>query len=57
MNITVLKETVPGEGRVALMPDSVKKLVALKATVMVESDAGIGAARLGVNAVRRVLRR
>jgi NAD(P) transhydrogenase subunit alpha len=45
MKIAVLKETVPGEARVALMPDSIKKLVALKATVMVESDAGLGAAR------------
>jgi len=45
MNIVVLKETVPGEARVALMPDSIKKLVALKATVMVESNAGLAAAR------------
>lgn len=45
MNIAVLRETVPGEARVALMPDSVKKLVALKASVMVESEAGLGAAR------------
>ena len=33
MKIVVLKETVPGEARVALMPESVKKLVALKASV------------------------
>src|SRR6266850_6954380 len=45
MKITVLKETLAGEARVALMPDSVKKLVALKASVIVESDAGLGAAR------------
>jgi len=45
MNISVLKETFPGEARVALMPDAVKKLVALKATVFVESGAGLGAAR------------
>jgi H+-translocating NAD(P) transhydrogenase subunit alpha len=45
MKIAVLKETLPGEARVALMPDSVKKLVALKASVIVESDAGLGAAR------------
>jgi len=45
MNIAVLKETSPGEARVALMPDAVKKLVALKATVFVESGAGLGAAR------------
>src|SRR6185436_7086759 len=45
MKIAVLKETLPGEARVALMPDSVKKLVALKASVIVEHDAGLGAAR------------
>ena len=45
MKIVVLKETVPGEARVALMPDSVKKIVALKASVAVESGAGLGAAR------------
>jgi proton-translocating NAD(P)+ transhydrogenase subunit alpha len=45
MKIALLKETLPGEARVALMPDSIKKLVALKAAVMVESDAGLGAAR------------
>ena len=45
MNIVVLRETLPGEARVALMPESVKKLVALKASVSVESDAGLGAAR------------
>ena len=45
MNIVVLQETLPGEARVALMPESVKKLVALKASVSVESGAGLGAAR------------
>jgi NAD(P) transhydrogenase subunit alpha len=45
MKIALLKETLPGEARVALMPDSVKKLVALKASVIVESGAGLGAAR------------
>lgn len=45
MNVVVLRETQAGEARVALLPDSVKKLVALKASVMVESDAGLGAAR------------
>ena len=45
MNTVVLRETQPGEARVALMPESVKKLVALKASVMVESGAGLGAAR------------
>ncbi len=45
MKIAVLKETLPGEARVALMPDSVKKLIALNASVIVESNAGLGAAR------------
>ena len=45
MNIVVLRETLPGEARVALMPESVKKLVASKASVAVESGAGLGAAR------------
>jgi len=45
MNIVVLRETLPGEARVALMPESVKKLVALQASVSVEIGAGLGAAR------------
>ena len=45
MNIVVLRETQADEARVALMPESIRKLVALKATVMVESGAGTGAAR------------
>jgi H+-translocating NAD(P) transhydrogenase subunit alpha len=45
MNIAVLRETQPGEARVALMPESVKKLVALGASVHVESNAGLNAAR------------
>ncbi|HEV8588052.1 MAG TPA: NAD(P) transhydrogenase subunit alpha [Pyrinomonadaceae bacterium] len=45
MKIAVLNETSPGEARVALMPDSVQKLVAAKASVFVESGAGLGAAR------------
>src|SRR5207253_4257292 len=45
MNIAVLNETAPGEARVALMPDSVQKLVAAKASLFVESGAGLGAAR------------
>jgi len=45
MNIVVLRETTAGEERVALMPESVKKLVALNAAVQVESDAGLGATR------------
>src|SRR2546421_4280265 len=45
MNIAVLNETGPSEARVALMPDSVQKLVAAKASVAIESGAGLGAAR------------
>lgn len=45
MIIAVLNENGAGEARVALMPDSVKKLVNLKASVSVESGAGLGAAR------------
>jgi NAD(P) transhydrogenase subunit alpha len=45
MNIAVLNETGASEARVALMPDSAQKLVALKASVSVESGAGLGAAR------------
>lgn len=45
MNIAVLNETSPGEARVALMPESVQKLVAVKASVSIESGAGLGAAR------------
>ncbi|HEX8776312.1 MAG TPA: Re/Si-specific NAD(P)(+) transhydrogenase subunit alpha [Pyrinomonadaceae bacterium] len=43
MQIAVLRETEAGEERVALVPDSVKRLVALKASVMVESGAGSSA--------------
>ena len=45
MNVVVLRETQEGEARVALMPESVKKLVALKATVQIERGAGLNAAR------------
>jgi NAD(P) transhydrogenase subunit alpha len=49
MNIAVLNETGAGEARVALMPESVQKLVALKASVAIESGAGLGAARTDDN--------
>src|SRR5437899_3566014 len=45
MNIAVLRETGDGESRVALMPESVQKLVESKASVSIESGAGLGAAR------------
>lgn len=43
MQITVLKETEPAETRVALIPDHIKKLLALNAKVAVESGAGLQA--------------
>jgi NAD(P) transhydrogenase subunit alpha len=45
MNIVVLRETAAGEARVALMPESIKKLVALNVAVQIESEAGLAAAR------------
>src|SRR5581483_5255716 len=41
MQIAVLKELAANETRVALVPESVKKLVGLKASVAVESGAGL----------------
>ena len=43
MRISVLKETSEGERRVALVPDSVKRLVAKKIEVTIERGAGVGA--------------
>ena len=40
MKIAVLKETAAGETRVAATPETVKKLIALGASVAVEADAG-----------------
>src|SRR5438876_36764 len=45
MNIAVLRETGDGESRVALMPESVQKLVESKASFSIESGGGLGAAR------------
>jgi NAD(P) transhydrogenase subunit alpha len=41
MRLAVLKERLPGEGRVAATPDSIKKLIALGLTVAVETKAGM----------------
>ncbi|WP_454278461.1 NAD(P) transhydrogenase subunit alpha [Sphingomonas sp. Marseille-Q8236] len=41
--IAVLRETVAGEARVAATPETVRKLVALGATLAVEGGAGAGA--------------
>ena len=43
MRIAVLKEQAPGESRVAATPETVKKFIALGATVAVEQGAGAGA--------------
>lgn len=43
MQIAVIKETQTGESRVALVPESVRKLIALNVTVSVESCAGLNA--------------
>ena len=43
MQIGVLKETHPGENRVAVIPDTVKKLVKLGAELTVETALGQGA--------------
>lgn len=43
MRITVVREREPGETRVGLAPDAVKKLVAAKAEVAVECGAGSAA--------------
>src|SRR5438445_4902200 len=42
MQVTILRETLPGEARVALVPKFVKKLIASKVEVHVESGAGAG---------------
>ena len=43
MKIAVLKETAAGETRVAASPETVKKFIALGATVAVEKGAGLSA--------------
>ena len=44
LRIAVLKERAPGERRVALSPETVRKYLALGAEVAVEHRAGLGAA-------------
>ncbi|MCL4671387.1 MAG: NAD(P) transhydrogenase subunit alpha [Sphingomonadaceae bacterium] len=44
MRIAILKERAPGETRVAATPETVKKFIALGATVAVEKGAGLAAA-------------
>ena len=43
MKLTILKETSPGETRVAATPESVKKLIGLGHSVTIESGAGTAA--------------
>ena len=43
MRIAVLKERAPGEGRVAITPETIKKFAALGAEVAVETGAGVTA--------------
>ena len=43
MKVAVIKETAPGERRVALVPEAVAKLRAAGIEVLVESGAGDGA--------------
>lgn len=43
LKIAICRHTAPGERRVALVPDGVRKLVAAGATVLVETGAGVGA--------------
>ena len=43
VKIAVLKETAAGETRVSASPETVKKFIALGASVYVEKDAGVSA--------------
>lgn len=44
MRIAIPKERRPNENRVAASPESVKKLIALGAEIVIESGAGIASA-------------
>ena len=46
MKVGVAKETAPGERRVALVPEVLGKLTAAGLEILVERDAGAGAAIL-----------
>jgi NAD(P) transhydrogenase subunit alpha len=43
LKLAILRETAPGETRVAATPETVKKLIALGASIAVETGAGVGA--------------
>ena len=60
INIGALRETYPGERRVALTPKACERLLKLKAEILVERSAGVEAgfpdeeyARRGVRVVSR----
>ncbi len=53
MLIGVPRETAPGETRVAVTPETAKKLKAQGSTVRVESGAGVAATRVSPAAVSR----
>ena len=44
MQVGIIKERRPGESRVAITPDTVKKFLDLGLSVLIESKAGITAA-------------
>ncbi len=56
MNIVVLRESLPGEARVALMPESVKKLVALKASVSLRAAQAWGRRERMTTTAKRMLK-
>jgi NAD(P) transhydrogenase subunit alpha len=43
MQIAIVKETAPGERRVALVPESAKKLIQAGYSISMESGAGVDA--------------
>jgi NAD(P) transhydrogenase subunit alpha len=49
VKIAVLRETTPGEARVSASPETVKKFIALGATVSVENEAGAGVLQKGLS--------
>ena len=52
MRIAVVKETAPGETRVAASPETVKKFIALGASVAVQPGAGEAASCIGETVTR-----
>ena len=52
MKIAVLKESDAGESRVAVTPETVKKFLAVGASITIEAGAGVGSAISGESASR-----